>query len=76
MPKVKALAGGEAVAEAMRQINPDVVASYPITPQTIIMQKFADFHADGRACFHPVSLYESYSTQVEEAKVSNKIIVL
>src|SRR3989338_5689468 len=47
MPKVKALAGGEAVAEAMRQINPDVVASYPITPQTIIMQKFADFHADG-----------------------------
>ena len=47
MEKVKALTGGEAVAEAMRQINPDVVAAYPITPQTIIMQKFADFHADG-----------------------------
>jgi len=45
--KIKALAGGEAVAEAMRQINPDVAAVYPITPQTIIMQKFADFHADG-----------------------------
>jgi len=47
MSNVKALTGGEAVAEAMRQINPDVVAAYPITPQTIIMQKFADFHADG-----------------------------
>jgi pyruvate ferredoxin oxidoreductase alpha subunit len=47
MPTIKALTGGEAVAEAMKQINPDVVAAYPITPQTIIMQKFADFHADG-----------------------------
>ena len=47
MSKLKALTGGEAVAEAMRQINPDVAAVYPITPQTIIMQKFSDFHADG-----------------------------
>ncbi len=47
MPTIKALTGGEAVAEAMKQINPDVVAAYPITPQTIIMQKFSDFHADG-----------------------------
>jgi len=47
MTNYKAITGGEAVAEAMRQINPDVAAVYPITPQTIIMQKFADFHADG-----------------------------
>jgi len=45
--KNKALTGNEAAAEAMRQINPDVVAAYPITPSTQIMQKFADFHADG-----------------------------
>ncbi|NQT46038.1 MAG: pyruvate ferredoxin oxidoreductase [Candidatus Omnitrophica bacterium] len=31
----------------MKQINPDVVAAYPITPQTSLMQKFADFVADG-----------------------------
>ncbi|MCX7020884.1 MAG: pyruvate ferredoxin oxidoreductase [bacterium] len=31
----------------MMQIDPDVVAAYPITPQTNLMQKFADFHADG-----------------------------
>src|SRR5689334_5746736 len=43
------LTGGEAVAEAMRQIDPDVVPVYPITPQTPIIQTFAKFVADGRA---------------------------
>jgi len=47
MQKLKALTGNEAVAYAMRQINPDVVAAYPITPQTSLMQKFADYVADG-----------------------------
>ena len=32
------MTGGEAVAEAMRQIDPDVVPVYPITPQTPIIQ--------------------------------------
>ena len=47
MPEILGLTGCEAGAHAMRQINPDVVAAYPITPQTALMQKFADFHADG-----------------------------
>ncbi|HDD64832.1 MAG TPA: pyruvate ferredoxin oxidoreductase [Firmicutes bacterium] len=37
----------EAFAEAMRQINPDVVAAYPITPATEIVQIFSQFVADG-----------------------------
>jgi pyruvate ferredoxin oxidoreductase alpha subunit len=45
--KIMALNGAEAIAEAMRQINPDVVASYPITPQTIIVERFSEFVADG-----------------------------
>src|SRR3989304_5254027 len=45
--KAMALNGDEAIAEAMRQINPDVVASYPITPQTIIVERFSEFVADG-----------------------------
>jgi len=48
MATIMALAGNEAVAEAMRQINPDVVAAYPITPQTELMHKFADFVANGK----------------------------
>jgi pyruvate ferredoxin oxidoreductase alpha subunit len=43
------LTGGEAVAEAMRQINPDVVPVYPITPQTPIIQTFSKIVADGGA---------------------------
>ncbi len=45
--KIRALDGAHAVAEAMRQINPDVVAAYPITPQTAIVQTFSNFVADG-----------------------------
>ena len=44
---VIALTGNDAVAEAMRQVNPDVVAAYPITPQTELMHKFADYVSDG-----------------------------
>ena len=43
------LTGGEAVAHAMRQIDPDVVPVYPITPQTPIIQGFASFVANGSA---------------------------
>ena len=41
------LTGADAAAWAMKQINPDVVAAFPITPQTEIMERFAKFAADG-----------------------------
>lgn len=41
------MTGNEAVAEAWRQINPDVVAAYPITPSTTIMESFTQSVADG-----------------------------
>ncbi len=44
---IVARTGNEAMAEAMRQINPDVVAAYPITPATEVVQLFASFVADG-----------------------------
>ena len=44
---LRALTGNEAAAEALRQINPDVVAAYPITPQTEIVQLYSGFVADG-----------------------------
>lgn len=46
--RVAALQGDEAVAEAVRQCDVDVVAAYPITPQTIIVEKLAEFVADGK----------------------------
>ena len=46
-PIIKALEGDKAVTEAIRQINPDVVAAYPITPQTEIVMDFAELVAEG-----------------------------
>ncbi|MBN2330456.1 MAG: pyruvate ferredoxin oxidoreductase [Candidatus Aenigmarchaeota archaeon] len=45
--KMVPLTGNYAIAAAMRQINPDVVAAYPITPQSAIVEQFARFVANG-----------------------------
>ena len=45
--KFVALTGAGAAAEAMRQINPEVVPVYPITPQTPIVEYFAKMVGDG-----------------------------
>ena len=44
-----AMTGNEAGALAMKQVRPDVVAGYPITPQTELMQQFAQYVADGES---------------------------
>ena len=41
------LSGNEAAAIAMKQINPDVVAAFPITPSTEIPQYFSSFVSNG-----------------------------
>ncbi|MBO5349077.1 MAG: pyruvate ferredoxin oxidoreductase [Clostridia bacterium] len=41
------LSGNEAIAIAMKQINPDVVAAFPITPSTEIPQYFSTFVSNG-----------------------------
>ena len=58
---VQLLTGGEAVAHAMRQIDPDVVPVYPITPQTPIIQTFAKFVADGKAQTEIVNVESEHS---------------
>jgi pyruvate ferredoxin oxidoreductase alpha subunit len=45
--KVLALSGDEAVAYAVKQSDVDVVAAYPITPQTIIVERFSEYVHNG-----------------------------
>jgi pyruvate ferredoxin oxidoreductase alpha subunit len=45
--EVHGLNGDEAVALAVKQSDVDVVAAYPITPQTIIVEKFSEYVANG-----------------------------
>jgi pyruvate ferredoxin oxidoreductase alpha subunit len=53
---VMGLNGNEAIAFAVKQCDVDVVSAYPITPQTIIVEKFSEFVADGevKCSFVPV----------------------
>ncbi|HEY6836737.1 MAG TPA: hypothetical protein VI142_09855 [Gaiellaceae bacterium] len=60
-PALELLTGGQAVAEAMRQIDPDVVPVYPITPQTPIIEGFAKHVADGRASTEIVNVESEHS---------------
>jgi len=41
------LSGNEAIATALKQVNPDVVAAYPITPSTEVVHYFSQYVADG-----------------------------
>jgi len=45
--KTLGLNGDEAVAYAVKQSDVDVVAAYPITPQTIIVEKLSEYVANG-----------------------------
>ncbi len=56
-----ALTGNEALALGMKQINPDVVAAYPITPQTEVVQMFSQFVADGEVDTEFVTVESEHS---------------
>jgi pyruvate ferredoxin oxidoreductase alpha subunit len=43
----EALIGGVAAARLLKQINPEVMAVYPITPQTPIIEAYSKYKSDG-----------------------------
>ncbi|HHX77501.1 MAG TPA: pyruvate ferredoxin oxidoreductase, partial [Firmicutes bacterium] len=61
MPRITAVVGTDAVAEAMRQINPDVVPAYPITPQTAIVETFSEMIANGKVSTHMINVESEHS---------------
>ena len=56
------LSGNEAIAYAMRQINPDVFAAFPITPSTEIPQYFAQYVANGQVDTEYVTVESEHSS--------------
>ncbi|NLC87233.1 MAG: pyruvate ferredoxin oxidoreductase [Clostridiaceae bacterium] len=55
------LSGNEASAIAMKQINPDVVAAFPITPSTEIPQYFSSFVSNGKVDTEFVAVESEHS---------------
>lgn len=62
MGKRERLSGNEAVAIALRQINPDVFPAFPITPSTEIPQYFASFVADGKVDTEFITVESEHSS--------------
>lgn len=56
-----AINGDNAIALAWKQIDPDVCAAYPITPQTIIVEKFSEYVADGEVSTEFVTAESEHS---------------
>ncbi len=56
------MSGNEAIATAMRQINPDVFAMFPITPSTEIPQYYAQYVADGRVDTEFITVESEHSS--------------
>lgn len=62
MAKRDRLSGNEAVAIALRQINPDVFPAFPITPSTEIPQYFASFVANGQVDTEFITVESEHSS--------------
>lgn len=59
--KTVALTGNVACANAWRQIDPDVVPAYPITPQTTVVEEFSSFVANGQVHTEYVTVESEHS---------------
>jgi pyruvate ferredoxin oxidoreductase alpha subunit len=55
------LTGDQAIAYAMKQIEPDVVAAYPITPQTEIVMYFSNYVANGQVSTETIPVESEHS---------------
>ncbi len=55
------MSGNEAVATAMRQIDPDVMGAFPITPSTEIPQYFSSFVANGQVSTEFIAVESEHS---------------
>ncbi len=56
------MSGNEAIAYAIRQIEPDVFAAFPITPSTEIPQYFAQYVADGEVSTEFITVESEHSS--------------
>jgi len=63
MAELVGLTGNDAGAEALKDVNPDVAAVFPITPQTELMHKFSSYVNDGVVDTELVPVESEHSAQ-------------
>lgn len=57
----KVISSAEAISEAVKRAKPDVIPVYPITPQTKISEKLADYVANGELDAHYIRVESEHS---------------
>ena len=62
MSMIDALTGNECVAEAVRLCRPDIIAAYPITPQSVVVELLASMVADGKLGSKVVDVESEHSS--------------
>ncbi len=70
------LNGDEAVAYAVKHVDVDVIAAYPITPQTIIVEKLSEFVYNGELdaeFIHVESEHSAISTVIGAAAAGARV---
>jgi pyruvate ferredoxin oxidoreductase alpha subunit len=68
--KVHAMTGNDAAAYALMQVDPHVAAAYPITPQTELMHKFAEYVAQGKVRTNLVTVESEHSAMTATVSAS------
>lgn len=64
------LSANEAAAYGVMLSRPKVISAYPITPQTTLVEKLADFKADGKADFKYIMVESEHSAMAAALGVS------
>ncbi len=59
---IVAMTGARMVAQAMRQTNPDVVAAFPITPTTMMIEVFSEYAANGEVDTEFIAVESEHSS--------------
>jgi pyruvate/2-oxoacid:ferredoxin oxidoreductase alpha subunit len=59
--KLKSVEGNEAVAHGVRLCQPDVIAAYPITPMSSVLDYLYEFHADGQLRAEMIAVESEHS---------------
>ena len=70
----KFLSGNEAFAEGIRLARPEVISAYPITPQTIVVERLSEMVEDGSLTAEYVHVESEHSALQTEYESVAKVI--
>ena len=72
----KFLSGNEAFAEGIRLARPEVISAYPITPQTIVVERLSEMVEDGSLTAEYVHVESEHSASRQPSPLMVSVLNL